>query len=51
MDRATLQKHLALAERHVAEGERLVARQRELVAKLERGGHEISDAAQLPTAV
>jgi hypothetical protein len=42
----TLQ-HLALARRHVEEGEAHIHRQRMVVTRLERDGHDASDARLL----
>ena len=47
MNRELLERSLAQAERHVIQGERHVARQRDLVARLERDGHDTSQAIQL----
>ena len=40
MDRALLERNLAVAEKHVLRGEEHVRQQRELVAQLERDGHD-----------
>jgi arginine repressor len=47
MNRELLERSLAQAERHVIQGERHVAHQQDLVAKLERDGHDTSQAIQL----
>ena len=47
MDRASILRHLELAERHVAEGERHVARQREIVAELGGDGRDLESAQKL----
>jgi len=45
--RALIEDHLALAEKHVTKGERCVAEQRERVLRLERGGHDTTEALVL----
>jgi hypothetical protein len=47
MDRQQTKEHLALAEEHVALGATNVARQREIIAKLERDGHDATQARAL----
>jgi hypothetical protein len=47
MDRAFLEQLLVQAEQHVSLGERHIARQREIVAKLERDGHDSTQAKEL----
>jgi hypothetical protein len=47
MDRAIVERHLAMAERHVSQGERNVARQREIVEEFERDGHDAGLAHRL----
>ena len=47
MDRASILRHLELAERHVAEGERHVTRQREIVAELGGDGRDLESAQKL----
>jgi len=47
MDKAMMQDHLEQARRHVADGDKHVARQRKLVAKLDRDGHDSSEARRL----
>ncbi len=42
-----LEQHLAQAEEHIALGQHHIARQRKLVAKLERDGHDTTDARRL----
>jgi hypothetical protein len=49
MDRAMIEEHLAQAERHVAVGEHHIALQRERVARLERDGHDFTQASALLT--
>jgi len=44
MDRAALQKVLALAVAHVRSGERQIAKQTQIVQDLRRGGHETATA-------
>jgi hypothetical protein len=44
MDREMILQHLAQAEEHVATGAKHLTRQRELIAKLERDGHDTSEA-------
>ncbi len=50
MDRATLERHLRLAEEHVAFGREQLARQYKIIALLERGGHEAMGAKKLLNA-
>ena len=45
MNRAMLQRRLAVARRHVAGGEQCVARQREIIVRLERAGLGASETA------
>ena len=45
MDRALLQRHLAMAEYHVVLGEQHVLRQHEIIARLERAGCGQSETA------
>ncbi|WP_025034274.1 hypothetical protein [Bradyrhizobium sp. DOA9] len=47
MDRNMLPRHLAIAERHVALGETHLARQEALIARLDRHGHDTTDALAL----
>jgi hypothetical protein len=47
MDRAMLERHLALTERHVAEGKGIVTKQRRLVAELAGKGLDTLVAAAL----
>ena len=47
MDKALVRDHLEQARRHVADGDKHVARQRQLVAKLDRDGHDSSEARRL----
>lgn len=44
MDRAMLQKHLAIAERHIAQGVKLLAKQEALIAELARHNHDTEGA-------
>lgn len=47
MERRMLERHLAQAEEHISLGERHIAQQRELVARLERDGHDSTEASNL----
>ena len=47
MDREMVERHLAQAQRHVKEGERHIAGQRELLTRLDRDGHDTTEAAKL----
>lgn len=47
MDRASLLKHLAQAERHVVEGQRSIARQEGLIGRLDRDGHDTTEALKV----
>jgi hypothetical protein len=47
MERRILELHLVQAEAHIAVGKRHIARQRALVAKLERDGHDPTEARRL----
>lgn len=47
MDRATLERHLVMAEGHVRSGAEHLAQQREIVAKLERDGRDTKIASDL----
>ncbi len=47
MDRTMLLGHLAKAKEHVALGEGHVRKQRELIAKLQRDGHDVTEAKKL----
>jgi hypothetical protein len=47
MDRAILEQHLLEAEGHVSQGERHVRDERELIARLERQGHDTTEAIRL----
>src|SRR5262245_3368529 len=47
MDRALLQDHFTKAERHVIESEGHILRQKQLIAKLERSGHDATEAKRL----
>ncbi len=47
MDRTMVERHLAQAERHVVRGKQIVAEQRERVARLERDGHDVTQAREL----
>jgi hypothetical protein len=51
MNRAMLLQHLALAERHVALGEAHLARQEALIARLDRDGHDTTDACAILTTM
>ncbi|MGJ0391946.1 MAG: hypothetical protein ACR650_04190 [Methylocystis sp.] len=44
MDRALMERHLAMAERHIALGERIIGKQREIICELERNGHDFFQA-------
>lgn len=47
MDREMVERHLGQARRHVEEGKRHITGQRELLARLERDGHDTTEAAKL----
>lgn len=49
MDRAMLERHLAMADRHVTDGDRIIDRQRDLTLELSQDGHHhlAGDAQQL----
>ncbi|MBV9834831.1 MAG: hypothetical protein JO055_10510 [Alphaproteobacteria bacterium] len=47
MDRALIEKHLALAEKHIEVGTDHVERQRMLLREMARDGHPTEQAAQL----
>ena len=47
MDREQLTEHLAQAERHIEQSYEHIARQSELVTRLQRDGHETSEAKRL----
>jgi DNA repair exonuclease SbcCD ATPase subunit len=47
MDRAAVERKLAVAEQRVAEGESHLARQRELIAKTESLGRDLSRPKEL----
>ena len=47
MDRATLERHLRLAEEHVAFGREQLARQYKIIALLEQDGHDATSAKGL----
>lgn len=42
-----LEQHLQLAAKHVAEGKQHLADQRELICRLERDGHDATEARRL----
>jgi hypothetical protein len=44
MDRAMLERHLALARNHIARGEDALAQQRHVLAELEEDGHDTAAA-------
>ena len=41
------EKHLRMFEQHIAQGEQHISHQREIIARLQRGGHDITRAAEL----
>jgi len=47
LDPNILRRHLALAERHAADGRRHIERQDALIARLDRKGHDTTDARKL----
>jgi hypothetical protein len=47
MDRQTLIEHLAQAERHASDGARQVAKQETSIAKLDRDGHDTTEALKM----
>ena len=47
MDRATILAHLMQTERHVAQGESTVQKQRALISRLDKDGHDTTEARKL----
>ncbi|OKO75952.1 hypothetical protein AC629_33420 [Bradyrhizobium sp. NAS80.1] len=51
MDRAMLEKHLAIAQRHISEGAEHLARQQELIDELAHHNHDTTGAQAVLTTM